>query len=140
MNSDEEKKLIGIRVRKIRKKLGFSQKKLADTLELSAGFISDVEAGNTLAGQKFIKNIFLKLNVNLKYLFQGKGEMFLEEEDESIKLDFDHDRELIKEMFEMIKKSSLVRLSVLQFYQTYMFEKKTIIHEELESTKPKEKK
>ncbi len=114
-----------------------SQIEFAESLGLSSGFMSDIESGKAVAGNRFLKNIYLKHKVLSKYLFLGEGPIFENEENgDGVRMDFDEDGEIIKEMLELFKKSSLVRLSVLHYFRTYKFEKKALIAQELKESTP----
>jgi transcriptional regulator with XRE-family HTH domain len=66
----------GERLRLIRKSLFFSQSDLAEKLDVSRSFISEVESGSVRCGYDFIFKLSELFNVNLYYLVRGEGEMF----------------------------------------------------------------
>jgi len=69
-------KAFGERLRLIRKSLFFSQTELAEKLDLSRSFISEVESGSVRCGYDFIFKLAELFNVNLYYLIRGEGDMF----------------------------------------------------------------
>lgn len=69
-------KAFGERLRLIRKSLFFSQTELAEKLDLSRSFISEVESGSVRCGYDLIFKLAELFNVNLYYLIRGEGDMF----------------------------------------------------------------
>lgn len=78
---------IGGRVKAIRKELRLKQTEMAEKLGTFYSYISAVEKGKANPGHGFFFKISTIYNVNLNYLFHGKGEMFLSDKtDEPEKL------------------------------------------------------
>ncbi len=93
--SDTEFLAYGSRVKEIRKRLQLSQKEFSEGLEISYGYMSEIEAGKRAAGYKFLKNLYMKYRVNFKFLFTGKGPMLETDEDEKgVRMDFGEDGEI----------------------------------------------
>lgn len=76
------------RLKRIRKKLGMSQKDFAALLNIKQTAISALETGRAVLTERNKQTIYEKLNVNPDYLENGNGEMFLPElpEDEFTKI------------------------------------------------------
>ncbi len=139
----DEAVVFGKRIKEIRRSLHISQKDLAEILNLSPSFVSEVEAGKTKPGFEFFKNIYLKLNVNNTFLLTGEGEIFLNQDQEpeekpEPKPDYGDNSDIIEEMLWYFKRSDTVKLSVLQFFKIFLFEKRALIEEDLEKYKLKE--
>ena len=105
--------------------------------------MSEVEAGKTKPGFEFFKNIYLKLNVNNTFLLTGEGEIFLNQDQETgekpePKPDYGDNSDIIEEMLWYFKRSDTVKLSVLQFFKIFLFEKRDLIQEDLEKYKLEE--
>lgn len=66
----------GERLKQLRKKLYLSQSELAEKLEVSRSFISELESGQVRCGCDFIFKLSEIFNVNLYYLVRGEGTMF----------------------------------------------------------------
>lgn len=63
-----DKKLIGIRIKEIRKKNKLTQKALAKLLNTSQSTISSYESGNTMILTAFLYEMCIKLNVSMNYI------------------------------------------------------------------------
>ena len=63
-----DKKLIGTRIKEIRKKHKLTQKGLAETLHTSQSTISSYENGNTMILTAFLYEMCSKLNVSMNYI------------------------------------------------------------------------
>ncbi len=111
----------GSRVKAVRKKLAKKQSELAEMLQISRTNISDIETGRHSPGFKFFLKFSSLFNVNLHYLLFGKGEMFIENESDSVgntnildNLDnFDDITPDIKRFLEYFFKSNTVKYQAL---------------------------
>lgn len=65
---DDIKKLLGSRIREIRRNRKFSQEKLAELVNLDRRSISNIECGNTFPASSLL-NIARALDTDLKNLF-----------------------------------------------------------------------
>jgi len=63
-----DKKLIGIRIKEIRKKNNLTQSALAELLHTSQSTISSYENGNTIILTAFLYEMCSKLNVSMNYI------------------------------------------------------------------------
>ena len=63
-----DKKLIGTRIKEIRKKNKLTQKALAELLNTSQSTISSYENGNTVILTAFLYEMCVKLNVSMNYI------------------------------------------------------------------------
>lgn len=121
------------RIRQLRKQLGYTQQKFADSLNISRNTVATYENGNSEPSEAAINNICRVFSVNKDWLRTGKGNMFIEltrnekiaafigdiqmeEDDDNFKLqlisalcELDHDgwkalEQLANKMYEMNKK------------------------------------
>jgi len=69
---------VGVRVRNIRKALKLKQKEFVKKLHISDASLSDIENGKHNPNFDFLVNLAQEFNVNLDYVFFGKGEMFVD--------------------------------------------------------------
>lgn len=125
----------GKRIKEIRRRLHISQKGFAAGLGISGSFLSEIESGKTKPGYEFFKNITLKYNVNHQYLHTGKGDIFLDTDAENSpekKIDFGENRKIIEEMIWYFNRVPVVKFAVLEFFKSYLYEKKEMIEEEIE--------
>lgn len=65
-------KLIGKRIQKSRKKANITQEELAELLDVSAGYISQIERGITKPRLTTIDNICNLIHCDLNYIITGK--------------------------------------------------------------------
>lgn len=73
--SDEEMRLIPLRFKEARKKLGLNQKQLADALGVSRPHISNIENGNDRPSKTLIALFILRFNIREAWLLHGEGYM-----------------------------------------------------------------
>lgn len=66
----------GERLKQIRKALYLSQTELAEKLDVSRSFISELESGSVRCGYDLIFKLSEIFNVNLYYLVRGEGDIF----------------------------------------------------------------
>lgn len=64
-------KLIGQRIKIARKKAGWSQEKLAETIDVAVAYLSRVERGGTTINLKRLSQISIALSVPLCELIEG---------------------------------------------------------------------
>lgn len=69
-------KVIGKRIKKSRKKVNITQEKLAELMDVSVGYISQIERGVTKPNLTTIDNICTHIGCDLVYIIAGisKGE------------------------------------------------------------------
>lgn len=63
--------VIGKRIKRCRKKLGYSQESFAEILEISASHLHKIETGIRCPSLEVLYAIALKLNVSVDYLMMG---------------------------------------------------------------------
>lgn len=61
---------------------GLNQKEFASKAKISSPFLSQIKTNNVKPGFDFLYNILKELNVNVNWLLSGKGEMFLNGEED----------------------------------------------------------
>lgn len=67
----------GQHLKNIRKSLNLSQEALGERLNVSKQYISNLEADRNVLNNEKMVSLLLDFNVNLNYLFNGQGPMFL---------------------------------------------------------------
>ncbi|MGD2093091.1 MAG: helix-turn-helix transcriptional regulator [Candidatus Aminicenantes bacterium] len=130
-------KSIGQRLQNIRKAIHINQKDFAREMEISGASLSEIEAGSAKPRIEVYYNLTRKYNVNIDYLFHGKGEMFrspdqggtagIDREDEF--------REFLETFLDYFEKSRLVRYSVMTHFTTFLEEKETLIEKNIKKNK-----
>lgn len=76
-------KLIGQRIKEARKKLGWSQEKLGETIDVATVYISRIERGGSQVNLKRLSQISIALNVPIEKLIVGttlESERYLDKE------------------------------------------------------------
>jgi transcriptional regulator with XRE-family HTH domain len=140
--TQEEMKAFGQRIINLRKYLKASQIEFANTLGVSHSFISSIESGKNKPGYTFFKNLYLQYHVNPEYLFEGRGDMILKSKKENApeKKDYGEFNDRIHEMLYYIENVPLVKLSVLQFFTTFLFDNKAHIEIDMQKHQEYQKK
>lgn len=138
----EEIKSFGQRIIELRRYLKVSQIEFANTLGVSHSFISSIESGKSKPGYTFFKNLYLKYHVNPEYLFLGQGDMISKpkKESEPEKKDYGEFNDRIHEMLYYIENVPLVKLSVLQFFTTFLYDSKKHIEIDMQKHMESQKK
>lgn len=70
-------KLIGNNIRVARKALKYNQQNFSAKLNISQGYLSDLEAGKSQPSERLLKLIEYHFSINSTWLLTGEGEMFL---------------------------------------------------------------
>lgn len=146
----EHKELIGRNIRKIRTQLGLKQKELASSLNISYGYLSEVESGKKSPGLEVVGNLLQKYNVNPSFLLTGEGAYFLTPGKEEDKTGDRERKEKTKEgnvgnvydaaMDEMLwyfENIPTVGFAVLEFFKNYLHAKHDMIDAEIKKIKEK---
>ncbi len=125
------------RVKLIRKTLGFKQKDFAKKLKISGPSLSEIEKGKYKPGHDFFVNISKEFNVNLYYLFFGKGEMFLDPtSDYSTRAEnFAVNNEDVRKFLWYFGKSRIVQYLILGHFRSILSNEKAAIEKEIEEYK-----
>lgn len=137
---DKLKKEIGLRMRQVRKALGYTQEKIVSYFNIGRANYSRIEKGEVLPNGAVLNSLRTKFGVSLDWLITNNGKMFVrgrgpdaeqnaEETESSHKIDFgDYDEE-IQELLITMEKVSMVKHAILGFFLEYREKhKKTIEH------------
>ena len=68
-------KLIGKRLKQLRKHLGLSQKEFADRLHTSSGYISEIEQSKKIPGGELLFLLRQNFDANINWILAGHGDM-----------------------------------------------------------------
>jgi len=68
---------IGKLFKKFRKVINKAQHKLAPELNIGQGVISNIERGKCYPNFKHLNYLYKKYGLNIKWIFSGKGKMFI---------------------------------------------------------------
>jgi transcriptional regulator with XRE-family HTH domain len=141
-------KLKGQRLRKIRKHLGIKQHDFAQSLDITGGYLSEIETGKKKPGIEILNKLINRYYVNIAYLFTGKGSYFIQPEkeqpfeSESKQPSIGDDIKILKEMQWYIDNIPVVRYAIIEFFKSYLYDKRGMIEQEVEKFKkenPEEK-
>lgn len=135
-------KVIGSRIKEIRKKLGFFQDDFAKSLIVSPATLSEVENGKTKAGFDILYNLVAVHNVNLDYVFFGKGDLFKPAESPDSSNDTDSPKISnfgefaidVKEILDLMGKSKLFLGYIVTMGKEYIYGKSKIIKTDIHRT------
>lgn len=76
---------VGNRLKEIRNELRLSQEAFGEKIGLTRAGIAAVESGNNKFSQDTLCKLLLTYNININYLLEGIGDMFVAPEYEDIK-------------------------------------------------------
>jgi len=129
MKQTPDKKIIGARCKALREKLALSQTDLAKKLDVSNGTICGIEKGLVYPPFKVIFGLCLLYKVNIFYLFNGNGDMFMKENSIPDRMgDVPNDQlDFLKNFLDLYEKSELVRFSFQAYFKKYQLENKALI-------------
>ena len=65
----DNKKLLGKRIKELRKNAGYTQEKLAELIDIETSSLSGIESGRHFPSLPTVERIARKLNVEMKALF-----------------------------------------------------------------------
>lgn len=139
--SKEELQEFGGRVRSVREKMRLKQNEFAAGLDLSEGYICQIEKGRANPTYEFFYKLALKYNVSMDYLFYGKGELFFKrklivEEEKGMRDSIDSNDDLLWFM----EHSELFRMKILVEAKRYLYESEENIRRDIQHEKKKRKK
>jgi len=109
-----DQKQVGNRLKKIRKSLDRTLNQMAEISRLSVSTIGEMETGKNKPNHDYLLLLANKFNINLNWVFTGKGAMVLP--DFEIKWDFGQDTLLAQKLIYLLERSPEVRFSVLAFF------------------------
>lgn len=100
----DTKKLLGLRIKEIRKSRGLTQENLAEKVDLETASLSAIESGRAFPSLVALEKIAAVLNVDIKLFFEFNPEKTIDEMKSSIvnNLDFIPDA-LIKRLYQVIE-------------------------------------
>lgn len=136
MTKDSKTELleVGSRLKALRKNLNLPQKELAQRLDLSGSYLSEVEAGKTKPGFDLIKNLAEHFGVNLEYLVHGQGEMFVKKR-EPVSLGRKGIGESITSVDELLwymENSPLFMHTMIAYATKFLYDNETIVKKDIE--------
>jgi len=139
--SKEELREFGRRVRAVREHLHLKQNEFADGLDLSYGYICQIEKGKANPTYEFFYKLVSKYNASMDYLFYGKGELFFKrrmevEESEVIRESIDTTDDLLW----FLDHSELFRMKIMVEAKRYLYDSEENIRKDIQHERKKRKK
>jgi transcriptional regulator with XRE-family HTH domain len=127
------RKEIGIRMRKIRKTLGYTQAHMVSFFDIGRANYSRIEKGEIFPTATTLNTLLKEFNVSLNWLISNEGEMFLEKKKPGLKnRAFGKYIEEINDLLLHLEKIPMVRHAVLGFFMEYKMNNQGILQEILE--------
>lgn len=117
--------------------MGINQRQFAKSLDISSGYLSEIEAGKKNPGIEVLNKLFETYNVNISFLFTGEGDLFVDPQKKEIFMPGKkntvilEEADLLEELSWYLKHIPIVRFAVLEFFQSYLFNKKGMIDKEI---------
>ena len=135
MTSKNRENKVGERVKSIRQALKMTQSEFASKLDISTTAMSESEKAKYKPGFEVMMKLMTVYDVNLYYLFFGKGQMFLPGGDAakgSALLDMTDYTDYELEFLDYFAKSQVVRFRLLGYFQQLMLEEGDLYKREIE--------
>jgi transcriptional regulator with XRE-family HTH domain len=140
---EELKKEIGMRMRKIRKALGYTQEKMVSNFNIGRANYSRIEKGEVLPNASVLNTLRTKFNVSLDWLIANCGKMFVKERDKKKQEEIIHLNQYgneIRELLLLMDKAPMVKHAMLGFFLEYKARYRDIIQEALAEAPPEPEK
>jgi transcriptional regulator with XRE-family HTH domain len=127
------RKEIGMRMRKVRKALGFTQAHLVSFFDIGRANYSRIEKGEIFPTSATLNTLHREFNVSLNWLVSNEGEMFLDKKKTGLKdRAFGKYIDEINDMLLHLEKIPMVRHAVLGFFMEYKMNNQEILQNLLE--------
>ena len=130
MTNEDNKNIVGNRIKQIRKALNIKGKDFAPRIKISGPSLSEIEKGKYYPNFEFLINIAREFNVSLYYLLFGEGEMFNEpgsRTDLGILAELVSSSSSIRNFLYYFERSEILRFFILsQFKQKLILDKDMI--------------
>jgi len=131
------KKQIGLRVRKVRKALGYTQIQMVAFFDIGRANYSRIEKGEIFPTATILNVLHKEFNVSLDWLISNEGEMFNGERQKKAGLknrQFGKHTEEVNDLLFHMEKLPMLRYAVLSFFIEYKVKNQEIIQRLLEGS------
>jgi transcriptional regulator with XRE-family HTH domain len=137
----EELEAFGRRGRSIREDLRLKQNEFSAGLDLSEGYICQIEKGKGNPTYEFFYKLVAKYNVSLDYLFYGKGDLLVTrkkavEANEEMLESIDN----IDELLWFLEHSELFKMRIIAEAKNFLYGHRKNIEEDIKHERNKRKK
>ena len=133
------RKEIGMRLREIRKALGYTQVKMVSFFEIGRANYSRIEKGVIFPSPSILNTLGSKFHVSLDWLIANEGEMFIPDDQKPNEMEILKSRKYNREINDLLFHLAtvpLVRHSILSFFLEYKQKHQGVIEEILEGNPP----
>jgi transcriptional regulator with XRE-family HTH domain len=110
------KKIIGERFKDFRKKIGKTQKELAQEAEMSQANIAKIENGEIFPNLEILISLYSKYNLNIHWIISGKGDSMLRGQK-----DYGEYNDDMEELLFYLNNSPRVRYAILKYFLIYKY-------------------
>ena len=134
---------LGQRFKEVRLTLDLTLKQMAAELDKSYNYISDIERGKAKnPGPDIFIKLLRKYNVNLNYLFNGTGTMFLDTRDQTEtglpdEFDFEDDIHSVSQVIWLMENSMYFKNAVFGLASRLILSEEEAVKESIRRTKQK---
>lgn len=131
----ELKREIGLRMRKIRKALGFTQEQMVSYFDIGRANYSRIEKGEVHPSATILSTVRTEFHVSLDWLITNHGKMFLKErtrKQDRIQIEFGQSADEVKELLNFMEKIPMVKHAMLSFFLEYKLKNRIIIDQVLD--------
>ena len=133
------RKQIGMKMRKIRKMLGYTQVQMVAFFDIGRANYSRIEKGEIFPTPTILNTLSREFHISLDWLIANEGEMFIitnqKQDEKKILAPEKHNQEIGDLLFH-IKTVPMVRHAVLGFFLEYKLKNQRIIEDILEKKSP----
>jgi transcriptional regulator with XRE-family HTH domain len=125
---------LAMRLKALRKALKFNQKEFAKKLDISSGYLSEVESGKTKPGYDLFYNLSRHFPVNFSYLLHGEGEMLAKEKRKGISGNRETEAWIDTEddLLWYIENSPLFMHTMMSYANKFLYDNELIIKKDIE--------
>jgi transcriptional regulator with XRE-family HTH domain len=115
---------IGMRMRKFRKTLGYTQEQMVSYFDIGRANYSRIEKGEIFPGAAILNTLKIEFDVSLDWLIANEGQMFHhhregKKRERDAHLDFGTYSDEVRELLTYMDKVPMVKHSVLGFFFEY---------------------
>ncbi|NIM18017.1 MAG: helix-turn-helix domain-containing protein [Candidatus Aminicenantes bacterium] len=120
---EQLRKEIGMRLRKLRKTLGYTQEQMVSYFDIGRANYSRIEKGEIFPGAAILNRLKIEFDVSLDWLIANEGQMFhhlregIREREEQV--DFGTYSGEVRELLVYMDKVPMVKHAVLGFFLEY---------------------
>ncbi|MGE5343268.1 MAG: helix-turn-helix transcriptional regulator [Candidatus Omnitrophota bacterium] len=128
-----ESREMGLRIRQVRKKLGLLQADLANKVRIPTVTLSAIECGKIQVCFDLLYNLDTLYNINLDYVFHGKGEIFKQKPtiQSDVERELDDVMDGIGPILWFMENSPIFRNQVRHYTLDYLFQNKSMIKDDI---------